>query len=376
MRHNIKGKGVLKIIMNHIKSLLASQKLIWIGVFAVLLLAGLSIIGQTSIENEVANIIKDCAKKEGSSSSAFYACVTKKSSSLIEEREVGAVMRGLEKATDNRENIRTIAGGSCHNIAHALGERSMELSSKNLNDAVISCDKYCSYGCVHGAILQLFKERPVKFSSGTLDELCPPSELTHKKVIACRHGVGHGLAEIFGYDVIDALEGCNRFSKKAAKAECASGVFMQAYITETAGKEVSKQFPPNARVFCSRVPEEFEDFCLRNSVTYKFRASKDAELAFETCRSFSRSNLTEQCILALGNDMPFIFPNNIERVAKECQKAKQESSLYNCLKGAIYSTTVLDPSYEMANQLCKAVYNKYTTLCKDLIELTKQSNKS
>ena len=46
----------------------------------------------------------------------------------------------------------------------------------------------------------------------------------------CAHGLGHGFAEGFGYDLMQSLRGCDAFADADLRGECHDGVFMENEI--------------------------------------------------------------------------------------------------------------------------------------------------
>ncbi len=131
----------------------------------------------------------------------------------------------------------------CHSQAHQFG-RAVYERSKNLAEAVKQCAAYCSYGCFHGVIMEVFttdsdtlggvfeyQESEQYLSQLTINAqgLCTKPEVA-SVVLArqCYHGLGHVFAYGAALDIEKATAACGVFADPLAEISCRSGVFMES----------------------------------------------------------------------------------------------------------------------------------------------------
>ena len=119
---------------------------------------------------------------------------------------------------------------SCHDHAHELGKAAYA-ASRDMAGVLQACQTRCVSGCMHGVLMEAFTERPGALRD-RIATLCDGAAFRqiHKKG-DCVHGVGHGVAYVSDYDVPRALALCEAVGDRAYQYYCASGAYMQLFMT-------------------------------------------------------------------------------------------------------------------------------------------------
>jgi len=100
------------------------------------------------------------------------------------------------------------------------------------------CADSCHTGCMHGVLMVALSGVNASDAEGHIDpealkpfmdEICLKNEQMVSDYLPgeCSHGVGHALAFLSGYDISEAIGGCNEFNNSGMKYYCASGVYME-----------------------------------------------------------------------------------------------------------------------------------------------------
>lgn len=125
------------------------------------------------------------------------------------------------------DETKSIERGNQHLLAHVLGDL---MYDKVGAKAITICDSSYTYGCYHGVATTAIAEeglKEVKF----LNSFC--KSLKAEQIVACQHGIGHGLMEFFEHraDKLNiALHACDETYKGSEDLlffGCSSGVFME-----------------------------------------------------------------------------------------------------------------------------------------------------
>lgn len=137
------------------------------------------------------------------------------------------------------ERVKDVGESSvCHNLSHVLGEELYALT-KDVGAAVAQCTTACHFGCMHGAVGALVRDRQMS-GGGTPDEtierlpavaLCAENNQSRSagEFQLCLHGFGHTFMVYRKGDIFAALADCDRLElgNPLYENQCWSGVFME-----------------------------------------------------------------------------------------------------------------------------------------------------
>jgi hypothetical protein len=119
---------------------------------------------------------------------------------------------------------------NCHDHAHELGKAAYA-TTRDMPGVLRACQTRCVSGCMHGVLMEAFTERPGQLRE-RIATLCDGDAFRqiHKKG-DCVHGVGHGAAYVSDYDIPRALTLCEAVGDRAYQYYCASGAYMQVFMS-------------------------------------------------------------------------------------------------------------------------------------------------
>lgn len=240
-----------------------------------------------------------------------------------------------------------------HAIAHIFGE----LLYKNQGvSGIIVCDNSFAFGCFHGLFAKAISKEGLKIVY-SLDQNC--IEKYGQYNLGCQHGLGHGLAEYYGPQNLDAaLKTCSTLSWKHPLMGCASGVFMEQ-ITPTVKESLgSTQIKPvnysEPYAPCLSIDEYFKPECFYNLGNYYYHAlNKDLKAGLALCQDASNETYRKFCLLGFGNSA-YSITRDISKTISQCQANGNQTESY-CRAGAawiLYSDpSTNNKSHEMCSGL-------------------------
>ena len=164
----------------------------------------------------------------------------------------------------------------CHGQAHALG-RAVYKKYPNLGEVARQCEGLCSYGCVHGAIMQMFStdsdtlggmieedtlQGYVEHIQRISDSLCKAPEVASVvKPRYCYHGLGHVFGFLYGADPKRAIASCDYFTNPHAAQSCRNGVLMEYMLAK-----------PQKALLYTKDDALCDSFPQYTSLCYRFKA--------------------------------------------------------------------------------------------------------
>lgn len=330
---------------------------------------GLSALGTSIFKNQktetrnaltqnIASILQGCEESEAAKT---IGCWRRDFRSLLQESGLRQIMEVLEEASYESGIVGGTTNVTCHDIAHVIGEESARVEG-SVGKALAQCTRACGFGCFHGVFLGGLK-RDDNFLND-LPSLCSAfsdSSFPGQELTACRHGIGHGLADVAGRRLRDALLLCDGFPTEIGREECASGVWMEIVDAPSFGQE-KLQLPQDIPDFCKDLPSPYSRVCLRDAASSEYLRSKDAREAFKVCSSYEDSKLAHECAYSLGAMFHFALQGNLDAIYTACQKGR-ENQIVPCIEGAVFSGLVTDPEGELGIAFCREAENGFRAAC-------------
>lgn len=253
----------------------------------------------------------------------------------------------------------------CHPQAHRL---SMFLYHYvgNLTEALSYADQKCANGLSHGLVHHFFVmqvEKGVNPDDIDVTGICPIEEGYSYSLARwkCLHGIGHGLADVYDYDVFKAVGRCGELEPGWERLSCSRGVFMENVERhlERRGGTFNKDdvyFP------CNIIDAEFVQACYEYQVYYILDSNNgDVSASFEECDRIDTEEFVKYCYRGLGRYFLVYAVNDIEKGLNMCKLGQPKYNTY-CLKG-LAVTTANNLGTDRAFEFCKYIPGEFKADC-------------
>jgi hypothetical protein len=247
---------------------------------------------------------------------------------------------------------------SCHDQAHELGKVAYA-TSRDMPGALRACQTRCVSGCMHGVLMEAFTERP-----GALREriatLCDGDAFRriHKKG-DCVHGVGHGVAYVSDYDVPRALALCEALGERAYQYYCASGAYMQVFMT------FQKQISARVDHYPCDEAKRFAAACYRYKVFFMLaRAAargQGMEAVAAECLGLP-SRVQPACFHGIGHASVGPVAQAPARIHEVCERGPAPAQ-WLCIQGVVEKLAELDEP--AAQRVCAELHAKNAEVCQE-----------
>ncbi len=304
------------------------------------------------------SIITSCWEKDPSPT--YIRCVKGNAlKRLVQSAGVTVVMKALNDLFASKKTVAGFATTSCHDVAHIVGELSVE-GGRSLGDTIASCGGFCSYGCVHGALLSGIKAHPELANNP--DTICTslPQSAPFAHRVACEHGIGHGMAELASYDMSKAFASCDGLSSEAARFHCGRGVVMEV-VDSPVLAHPKRTLPEDILSFCNELSGIYRDACLVNVGSRELARSGRMDLALGNCRRVVPDKLQESCMEYLGQNGYFLFNRDVDKLLTLCGSAEDKLFLA-CVAGGLEAISYYQRTDD-AVLLCNGAGDKLRTWC-------------
>lgn len=285
-------------------------------------------------------------------------CYQKKLEALMKKNGTGRALETLSLLAGEDPDILQRA----HQYAYFLGWRSFS-HYKDASVAFSHCRDTFSSGCYHGVLEGYLGSLP-KVDATTAAAVCNEqidaagnsSFLRYQ----CVHGLGHGLAMHFKYDLKKALSLCDALVMKWDRDSCYGGVFMENMVasqnshhqqryTGQAAQRKSVLRPRDPLYPCNSVAKKYQHACyqLQASAILTLTRQNFSE-AFRICGK-APAEFTSACYESLGRDISGRTLRNEHKIVSLCGKGNP-TAMARCLVGAVKDiiTSNTDPQRGMA----------------------------
>ncbi len=256
----------------------------------------------------------------------------------------------------------------CHQTGHHLG---MWLYGylDDVDKSLQLAQQQCGGSIYHGVIQNYLLTQ--KFSGVTVDKIDIHSICQDKYANPysidqwqCLHGVGHGLTEIYEYDVLEAVKRCEEFKEKIDQISCSKGVFMQNVVQylETNGgdfDESDKYYPCNA-VDASFVPQ-----CYHYHITYlALLNDKKLKKTFADCDGINPEEMIKYCYYGFGRQLSGNI-KSIDDALFLCESGKITEYHKYCLTGMVLTLVNVNRNPDFGFSFCSHLPIEYKFDCYD-----------
>ena len=247
---------------------------------------------------------------------------------------------------------------SCHDHAHELGKAAYA-TTHDMPAVLQACQTRCVSGCMHGVLMEAFTERPGSLRD-RIATLCDGEAFRqiHKKG-DCIHGVGHGAAYVSDYDIPRALTLCESVGERAYQYYCASGAYMQMFMTYQRQIAVrDDQYP------CDEA-RRFAAACYRYKVFFMLtRAAsrgEGIESVIKQCLGLP-TRVQPACFHGIGHASVGAVAQTPARVHEVCERGPAPAQ-WLCIQGVVEKLAEFDDA--SAQRVCVELQGKNAEVCRE-----------
>ncbi len=248
-----------------------------------------------------------------------------------------------------------------HPYTHHLGRASFAYY-KDVAEAFAHCRETFWSGCYHGVLESYLRSLP-EVRADTIAAVCTREIDAWQSTFLqyqCLHGLGHGLALYFDYQLPSALEGCDALASPWERESCYSGVFMENVVAflqphsthqdhHHAERPRSLLRPEDPLYPCTTVDEPYQRACYRmQSSAILIFSQHDFAKAFRVCAD-APAAFVSVCYESLGRDASGFTLRDAEKTMSLCRQGSLEQATA-CLVGAVkdFILTHADPQRGLA----------------------------
>jgi hypothetical protein len=232
------------------------------------------------------------------------------------------------------EGIENVYEG-CHSQAHDAGKVIFS-KAKDISTALRICGESCYTGCMHGTLMEVFKDaestdpekhvdlekvkpllKDICLQNAEMKESYGPGE--------CAHGVGHAMMFLSGYYIPDALKACAFFDDKKMEYYCADGAYMEYDV-------VMEKLDAKESLFYPCDTFAYPATCMRTKVGLVGKKLDKVGLDLvEECRKLS-GNVRLGCFHGIGTAHSKMLARGLIRIKELCVGTSDEQTA--CIEGA------------------------------------------
>jgi hypothetical protein len=249
---------------------------------------------------------------------------------------------------------------SCHDHAHELGKAAYG-TLRDMAGVLRVCQTRCVSGCMHGVLMEAFTERPGALRA-QIATLCDGEAFrqVHKKG-DCVHGVGHGVAYVSDYDIPRALALCEAVGDRAYQYYCASGAYMQLFMT------FQKQISARADHYPCDEAKRFAAACYRYKIFFMLvRAStrgEGLEAVAAECLGLP-ARVQPACFHGIGHANVGFVAQAPARIHTVCERGPAAAQ-WLCIQGVVEKLAELDEP--AAVRVCAELRGKNAEVCREAV---------
>ncbi len=262
------------------------------------------------------------------------------------------------------------SGLNCHERGHHLGEF-LYGQTGNLTESIsLALDRKCSNALTMGIVENYFKTEIVLKNTdpeniefiGACDQFgTNPYGLGR---LECVHGIGHGLAIAYDYEVFSAVKRCDEFQTEVEKRLCYEGLFMENIDPDSSFAR--KSLDENDLLFpCNQLEEKYAGACYYYQISYILRQKGNVADSLKVCDELENKVFVKFCYLGMGRQISTSFFDNYENIVTVCGLGLPEYQNF-CLQGALIVITE-DLGIEHGFEACKIFPKSFKQSCYTLM---------
>jgi hypothetical protein len=246
----------------------------------------------------------------------------------------------------------------CHGLVHEIGHAAYE--SYGFDEALRTEDDLCGSGYVHGIVESHLDN--VRDIEAALPAVCDPDSAT------CFHGVGHGLMYKLDNDLPKSVELCGTFPENFQRVQCAEGVFMETYDSETRfhASEYLKEDDPFFA--CRDLDPVNEGVCAFYATRYYLRLHpRDYAAAIDWCVTDVPEGPRDACVKGVGDSAMKQNIGDPAYVESVCDGAPASKRRY-CIEGLVSYAIVHAAKASAGAAICPTLREEHRAACARVVE--------
>lgn len=246
-----------------------------------------------------------------------------------------------------------------HLFLHVFGETLYETEGVR---GISSCDTSFAFGCYHGFSIRAIEGEGL----GILPELASVCREEYGDLYGpCEHGLGHGVASVFGPDdLAGALDECVRMGTHPSGG-CRTGVFMEYNLPTNPDHTGTGLRPLDTHGYlypCDAVAPEHQPACYTNQPQWWLELSGgDFASAGARCGTLE-GELKSLCYAGVGNQAPIFGEYHVDRTIASCAAIPSREGVMLCSLSAA-EILLIDGGEESARKMCESLPVEDTEVC-------------
>lgn len=246
----------------------------------------------------------------------------------------------------------------CHGLVHEIGHAAYK--KEGFEKALSYEDDLCGSGYIHG-IVETHLDR-VRDIEAVLPTICDPDAAT------CFHGIGHGLMYKLNNDLQKSVALCGTFTKDFQRIQCAEGVFMETYDSETRfhASEYLKEDDPFFA--CRGLDAVNEGVCAFYATRYFLRLHpRDYNGAIQWCLHDVPAGPRDACIKGVGDSAMKQNINDPLFVESVCETVPLTQRHY-CIEGLVSYAIVHEARAGAGAVICPELLPENRSACWKMVK--------
>ncbi len=281
---------------------------------------------------------------------------------LITERGLPTALATTESAFVGDEHIQ----GECHPLVHEIGHWTWE-KYDDIGAAFAAAGRdgrACAAGFYHGVMESSVASLSVVELQKILPTVCDDvsSDRRSYTYYDCVHGLGHGLLAFTDDDVSTSLTYCQLLRDDWERTSCASGVFMQNIVNETAEDGHTPDFRTDDPLYpCTAVAPLWQPPCYQMQTTHLFTSERgNLDEIAALCATVADEKNKTYCYQSFGRDINGMYSPNLDTVTRACRTAG--AGFTDCFIGAVRDMVYYTNDPSVGEAACRTVPD-ITTAC-------------
>jgi len=210
----------------------------------------------------------------------------------------------------------------------------------DLSTAFEYAGQVCGGAIFHGVIMNYFaiqKYDGVDSNTINISDICPKFEENPYKIERwqCLHGIGHGLAVSYDYDIFSAVKKCDVFDPGWEQISCTKGIFMQNNVEHL--KSSGGNFDEDDILYpCNKVDAKYSPQCYNYQTTYILIQNEvNVTKSFADCDKIEPEEYVKYCYHGMGRQLFVESGGDVSKINQYCQVGKQEQYYTDCFRGMV-----------------------------------------
>lgn len=294
--------------------------------------------------------VADCFKQNGLQEDL---CLEKFVKARTEKDGPEAAFADLKILYDESDVVRSY----CHPLAHAIGHAAVD-KYPNVDDAYKHGSDFCWSGYYHGVMEEIMDRIGKENLPAKLNSICSaiPGKASYSfDYYNCVHGMGHGLMDVAGDHLKDALKLCDNLTGSWEDQSCYSGVFMQNVINDGLPYHTADLKPTDTVYPCNVVEQKYKETCYLMQTSYMLKINHyDFAKTFDLCAHVDKG-FSVTCYRSEGRDASGLTSSDLEKTRANCLFGKDYTQQSECFVGAVKDFISYYHDDVKAKKLCQSL---------------------